>query len=279
MPYTSLTTATQAGELKVLASTANDFPGLKNTTNATVRVNLNATGQWCLYNVPTTDPELVIFNSKTDWKGLSNVSSYNKYKWKAVLLRAGSLIAELKDAQGSFLFMLSAPRYIELAPGCSAEFFMNEDPRWYADNSGEITLSYTCAPAAPTPPPVMKDHQGAPPALAPEGSVVSPKKFISYAGIDFYPLRIEQPSRKAYLTGFKDGQVVKSFILGGPGYDLIQEFSIEPESEMLRFTNTRGVLMRMPWSSLVDTIPTPTPQMVVGQPTGGKMPWLIAFRP
>jgi hypothetical protein len=33
MPFTSLTTATQAGELKVFAATTNDFPGFKNTTN------------------------------------------------------------------------------------------------------------------------------------------------------------------------------------------------------------------------------------------------------
>lgn len=73
MPYTSLTIASQAGELKVLASTANDFPGLKNATNGTVRVRLTARGQWCLYNVPSKDPELVIFNSQTDWKGLQSV--------------------------------------------------------------------------------------------------------------------------------------------------------------------------------------------------------------
>jgi hypothetical protein len=108
MPYTSLTSATQSGELKVAASTANDFPGLKNTTTTTLLVNLNATGQWCLYNVPTTDPELVIFNAQTDWKGLTKVGTYNKYNWKAFLLAAGSLIAELKDPQGGFLLMLSA---------------------------------------------------------------------------------------------------------------------------------------------------------------------------
>ena len=105
MPYTSLTTASQAGELKVLASTANDFPGLKNAINGTVCVRLRARGQWCLYKLPTKDPELVIFNSQTDWKGLQSVPNYTKYKWKAPELEAGSLIAEVKDIRGTSLYM------------------------------------------------------------------------------------------------------------------------------------------------------------------------------
>ena len=201
MPYTSLTSTTQSGALKVLASTANDFPGLKNTTNGTVRVNFTAKGQWCLYNVPTKDPELVIFNSQTDWKGhgINDVRNYSSYKWKAFCLLAGSLVAEIKDPRGTSLFMVGAPHYVELAPGFTAEFYMNDDPRFFGDNSGEITLSYNCTPAASIGAPLVKTFEGDSPTRWMEyadSHKTKCKKMISYAGFNFIPIATAPTGRK-----------------------------------------------------------------------------------
>lgn len=121
---------------------------------------------------------------------------------------------------------------------------------------------------------MIKNHEGNPPALAPEGSGVVLKKVISYAGIDFYPLL--HTRRFLELIGFKEGKIVKSFGVGGPGYEILSDIAIEPESAMVKFTTARKDLMRLPWSSLLDTIPTATrPCSVVGRKSGNYIPWSI----
>lgn len=264
MPYTSLTSTTQSGALKVLASTANDFPGLKNTTNGTVRVNFTAKGQWCLYNVPTKDPELVIFNTQTDWKGikLQSVPNWTKYNWIAFNFPAGILVAEIKDPRGTSLFMIGAPAYVELAPGCTAEFFMNDDPRFFGDNSGEITLSYNCTPAASIGTPLVKTFQGDSPRRLEsfyDDYKTTFKKMISYAGFDFYPYATENDMKASDLRAAKEGpSFMKGFTMSRIGRNSeMTDIIIEPELQMVRFLfSGSSARYRIPWCYLADTFPT-----------------------
>lgn len=279
MPYTSLTSPTQVGELKVAASTTKDFPGLKNTTSGTVRVRLTAKGQWCLLNVPTKDPELAIFNSQTDWKGLQSVPNYTKFKWKAPELQAGSLIAEIKDPRSTSLFMISAPMYVELAPGCTADFFMNDDPRWVGDNSGEITLSYNCTPAASIPAPMVKTFEGNSPeyvGIEVNSNRVALKKMISYAGVDFYPYYGRQTM--LLLNGLKQGRLTKNFNLISHKCQEITDVVSEPETQMVKLTTSKtGASPRIPWCYMADTIATNNTDWpgIVGISADGQYSWAI----
>lgn len=286
MPYTSLTSPTQAGELKVAASTTKDFPGLKNTTSGTVRVRLTAKGQWCLYKVPTKDPELAIFNSQTDWKGLQphTVPNYGKFNWVAPYLEAGSLIAEIKDPQGSSLFLISAPKYIDLAPGCTAEFFMNEDRRWVADNSGEITLSYNCTTTASLPAPVVKTFEGNSPlyqGMEFKSDKVNLKKMISYAGVVFYPYYMGEV--QLMFVGFKEGDQIgsvltphKSFVTTERGQEL-KDISIDPKLQMVKLiTGKAGITPLIPWGFLADNIASNNVRYIIGTGSDNQYAWTIA---
>ena len=149
MPYTSLTTTTQAGELKLEASQHSDLPGLTNTTNTELRISLSAKGQWCLYN--GTIPQYAVFNAKTDWKGMVQLapSIYANHKWRKAGAPAGCVLAEILDANGFMKDILVAPATIDLPPGHKVVFVINDDVNWYANNSGQISLSYSCKPKDP----------------------------------------------------------------------------------------------------------------------------------
>jgi hypothetical protein len=148
-PYTSLTTATQAGELKLEASQHSDLPGLTNTTNTELRISLSAKGQWCLYN--GTIPQYAVFNAKTDWKGMVQLapSIYANHKWRKAGAPAGCVLAEILDTNGFIKDILAAPDTLDLPPGHKVVFVINDDVNWYADNSGQISLSYSCKPKDP----------------------------------------------------------------------------------------------------------------------------------
>jgi hypothetical protein len=120
---------------------------LKNDTSKELRISFAATGTWCLYNVPTKDPALAVFNAQTDWKGYQlPKATYTKYKWRQADAPAGALLVEIFDAQGARKSVLASPASVDLVPGGSATFLVNDDPAWYVNNSGQISLEYACRP-------------------------------------------------------------------------------------------------------------------------------------
>ena len=166
MTLSPLASPEQSGEIVVDATKHSDLPGLKNNTSKELRISFSATGTWCLYNVPTKDPGLAVFNAQTDWKGYQlPKATHEKYKWRQADAPAGALLVEIFDAQGARKAVLASPASVDLAPGGSLTFVVNDDPAWYVNNSGLITLSYksiskdsatglttpSVAPATPSP--------------------------------------------------------------------------------------------------------------------------------
>lgn len=152
MPLTSLSSSNESGEIKVDATQHTDLPGIKNTTTTDLRVSLSATGTWCLYNVPSKDPALAVFNAQTDWKGYQLPKDiYSKHKWRQPGAPAGSLLVELYDAKGDKKSVLAAPDSVEIPAGGYLTFVANDDPAWYQNNSGQITLKFTSSPIQPAP--------------------------------------------------------------------------------------------------------------------------------
>lgn len=283
MALLPLSTDDQAGEIKVNSFQLTDLPGLKNSTNSTLRISFRASGQWCLYNVPSTDPELAIFNALTDWKGMVHLGPkhdkheakwkggippgeeiYYKYKWNAIGQHAGSLIAEVKDPQGSPSYLVGSPSFINLPPGCAAEFYMNDDTRWYGDNSGQITLTYTCAPITTVPPEVKKVEGAYPKGVFPTDLTANTNMFLSYKGIDFYPLDFKDHAIDSRLIGIKEGKVVRAFNIRG--FRVFTNITVEPQTQTVRFdyaSKSMTVLARIPWGSLIDATP---PQIISNRP-------------
>ena len=274
MALLPISSTAQSGELKVDANQINDPVGLKNTSNSALRVSFTASGQWCLYNVPTTDPELAIFNAQTDWKGMLHLgpkheflkgipadeATYYKYKWHAFGQPAGSLIADVKDPEGATSYLVSSPTFIDLPSGCSAEFYMNDDKRWYGDNSGQITLTYTCAPITVSLPQVKKMEGPPPQGVFPDRLYHKLGMLVSYKGIDFYPLDFTDNRFESRLIGIKDGKVARVLVIRG--HRIFQNIAIEPQTHTVRleYINPKmRVLARIPWSSLSDVSP---PQII-----------------
>ena len=170
MSLTSLSNCYQTGEIKVDATKHSDLPGLKNDTSKELRISFAATGTWCLYNVPTKDPDLAVFNAQADWKGYQlPEATYAKYKWRQADAPAGALLVEIFDAQGARKSVLASPASVNLSPGDSVTFVINDDPAWYTNNSGSITLKITSIP---------KDAWGGWESLG--GSFISDPKAVSW---------------------------------------------------------------------------------------------------
>ena len=142
MPLTSLAIPDQSGEIKVDAAHHVDPPSLKNNTTNELRISFTATGTWCLYDDSIKDPDLAVFNDQTDWKGYQLPKNiYDKHEWRQAGAPAGALLVELFDVQGAKKAVLTAPDNVDVQPGGSLSFVVN-DAAWYAYNSGQITIKY-----------------------------------------------------------------------------------------------------------------------------------------
>lgn len=157
MTFQSITGTSQTGELKLDSTRDKDLPAIANNTGTDLRVSFTATGQWCLYNTPTSNPELAIFNKPTGSEGYQlDPKIYNKHSFRYPGLPAGCLVIEIKDTHGITRNIFGgAGHTIDLPPGYSAAFVINDDPKWYADNSGQISLKYTASPKSPAAVPVV----------------------------------------------------------------------------------------------------------------------------
>ena len=107
-------------------------------------VSLTATGQWALINFATSDPSLVKYKTPVDGNGHVRDKNDEKFGFKYPNLNPGSLVGEIKDAKGNTKSTVSGKQQsFELQPGDTISFVINDDPKWYADNTGKLTIAYS----------------------------------------------------------------------------------------------------------------------------------------
>ena len=144
MVLASLVSTSQTGSLELLATQLNNPPALANNSGSTVTVSLTATGQWALINFATSDPSLVKYKTPVDGNGHVRDKNDEKFGFKYPNLNPGSLVGEIKDAKGNTKSTVSGKQQsFELQPGDTISFVINDDPKWYADNTGKLTIAYS----------------------------------------------------------------------------------------------------------------------------------------
>lgn len=176
MPLLTITTPNQKGELKVnlgknLKTTPHsDLDGLINKTGKDLRVSIQATGKWRLYNQPSTDPKVAPFCQETGPEGYTKLdpTTYLHYNFIYSGRPAGCLMAQVYTPDGkppqytsfnnnlnmaerlhsmNYTGELQGANYVvQLQPGYYIAFGINDDPKFFADNTGNLTIIYTSAP-------------------------------------------------------------------------------------------------------------------------------------
>ncbi len=144
MVLASIVSTSQTGSLELLATELNNPPALANNSGSTVTVSLTATGQWALINFATSDPSLVKYKTPVDGNGHVRDKNDEKFGFKYPNLNPGALVGEIKDAKGNTKSTVSGKQQsFELQPGDTISFVINDDPKWYADNTGKLTIAYS----------------------------------------------------------------------------------------------------------------------------------------
>lgn len=153
MGFTSITSVDQKGKLELDSTRDRDLPALANNTGSTIKLSTKASGTWYLYNTPTTNPDLKIFNAKTNSEGYAlDPKVYSKYIWRCPGLPAGCLVVEVKDSNGITKNIYGGANHaIDLQPGYSDAFIVNDNLKWYANNEGKLILDYSVASFGPAP--------------------------------------------------------------------------------------------------------------------------------
>lgn len=155
MSLTSIITNSQNGSFDLLATEYKNPPGLANTSGEAIRIAITATGQWCLLkpDFATNDPTLVKYKTPVDSDGHARDQNDQKYNFKYPTLNPAALVAEIKDAQGNTKSTVSGKQQsFELQPGDTVSFIINDDPKWYGDNVGKLTIGYSTIPITSNPP-------------------------------------------------------------------------------------------------------------------------------
>lgn len=146
MSLTSIITNSQNGSFDLLATEYKNPPGLANTSGEAIKIAITATGQWCLLkpDFATNDPTLVKYKTPVDSDGHARDQNDQKYNFKYPTLNPAALVAEIKDAQGNTKSTVSGKQQsFELQPGDTVSFIINDDPKWYGDNVGKLTIGYS----------------------------------------------------------------------------------------------------------------------------------------
>ncbi|MDB9520560.1 hypothetical protein PN480_01150 [Dolichospermum circinale CS-1225] len=146
MSLTSIITNSQNGSFDLLATEYKNLPGLANTSGEAIKIAISATGQWYLLkpDFATNDPSLVKYKTPVDGDGHARDQNDQKFNFKYPQLNPGALVAEIKDLQGNTKSTVSGKQQsFELQPGDTVSFIINDDPKWYGNNAGKLTISYT----------------------------------------------------------------------------------------------------------------------------------------
>lgn len=170
MPLLAITATNQKGELKVdinknLETTPHSaLDGLINKTSSALQISIAAVGKWRLYNKPTQDPAIAPFYNETDSQGYQDIDGqiFDRYQWIHPYYPAGCLISSFHAADGSqgvdkavklknpgedydssgTNVMAGAPYTVILPPGYYVIFGINDDHRFFPDNTGTLTIQF-----------------------------------------------------------------------------------------------------------------------------------------
>ena len=152
MSLTSIITNSQTGSLDLLATQYTDLPSLANTSGEAIKIAITATGQWYLVkpDFATNYPSLVKYKTPVDGDGYARDQNDQKFNFKYPQLNPGALVAEIKDLQGNTKSTVSGKQQnFELQPGDTVSFIINDDPKWYSNNAGKLTIGYSTTTKAP----------------------------------------------------------------------------------------------------------------------------------
>ena len=144
MALTSVNSTTQTGSLDLLSTQFTDLPSLINNSGSAISVTIAATGQWSLVSPATSDSTLAKYKTPVDGDGYPRDQSDEKYAFKYPKLNPAALVAEIKDASGNTKSTFSGKQQsFELQPGETVSFIINDDPKWYGNNVGNLTIGYS----------------------------------------------------------------------------------------------------------------------------------------
>ena len=155
MALSSINSTPQTGSFELLSTQLKNPPALTNNSGSTVTVAITATGEWALLNANfvTSDPTIIRYKKLVDGDGLPREKSDEKFPFKYPNLNPAILVGEIKDAKGNTKSTVSGKKQsFELQPGDSVSFIINDDPKWYGDNAGKLTLSYSATAKTAEPP-------------------------------------------------------------------------------------------------------------------------------
>jgi hypothetical protein len=122
-----------SGEITVFANEENNLPSLTNTTNKTVKLKLEAEGQWSYGGKDA-------FANQVDGDGNTTQTGRNPYM-RFPDITPSALVA-VKNGQA---VASGKEQTVELRPSESVTFINNDQPGVYDDNSGSLTLKWSIA--------------------------------------------------------------------------------------------------------------------------------------
>ncbi|MDB9468880.1 hypothetical protein [Dolichospermum circinale] len=146
MDLQSFNAKAQGGSFELLAIQEVPLTALTNVSDHPVEVTITSTGRWSLINFETSDPKLVKYKTWTDGDGYVRDQNDKKYKFKYPHLNPAALVAEIKDAQGNVKSSFGGKEQnLKLQPGDTLSFIINDDPGYFKNNLGSLTISYSIA--------------------------------------------------------------------------------------------------------------------------------------
>ena len=146
MDLQSFNANTQGGSFELLATQEVPLTVLTNVSDHPVEVTITSTGEWSLINFETSDPKLVKYTRLTDGNGYVRDQNDENYKFKYPHLNPAALIAEIKDAKGNVKSSVGGKQQsLELQPGDSLSFIINDDASYFQNNFGKLTITYSIA--------------------------------------------------------------------------------------------------------------------------------------
>ena len=149
MALTSIASTSQNGSFELLATELKTPPALANNSGSTVTISLTATGQWSLLTSKTSDPGMIKYNTPSDGDGYARDKNDEKFAFKYPNLNPAALVGEIKDANGNTKLVVSGKQQsFELQPGDTVSFIANDDPKWYGNNTGKLTIAYSATTKA-----------------------------------------------------------------------------------------------------------------------------------
>ncbi len=146
MSLNSISSTVQRGTLELLATQDTNLPGLTNNSGSFITVSIVATGQWSLLtpDFATSDSNLAKYKQLVDGDGYP---SNKDFAWKYPSLNPGALVAEINNAQGNRVSLVSGRQQrFDLRPGETVEFVINDAPEYFANNFGKLTIVYSIVP-------------------------------------------------------------------------------------------------------------------------------------